>query len=79
MHTGLLTVNADGTASDNTGRTATWSNKGTEFTLLYVDPKITEVFTAQESKRGLATRKNPGTYTSNGKPGGIWWATNTSS
>jgi hypothetical protein len=79
VHLGLLTVDADGTASDNTGRTATWSNKGTAFTLVYVDPKITEVFTAQESPRGLATRRHPGTYTSNGERRGIWWATRTSS
>jgi hypothetical protein len=79
VHLGLLAVKAGGTASDNTGRTATWSNTGPVFTLVYVDPKVAEVFTARETQRGLASRKNPGTYTSNGDPDGIWWAVKTSS
>jgi hypothetical protein len=72
---GTLTVNADGTATDQRGNTAHWSNSGKTFTLNYDQNGLTETFVGKQSKKGISSKGKPGTWTSN-QPGlsGTWWA-----
>ena len=71
---GTLTVNADGTASDGKGNIAHWTSSGKTFTMVYTNGTVTETFVAVKTKKGLASKNHPGTFTSNvAGLSGTWW------
>ena len=74
---GTLTVNADGTATDQFGKVADWSNSGKTITITYKHKSDTEVLVGTQTKKGISSRKQPGTLTVDGMPAGTWYAIKT--
>lgn len=74
FHQGGLIVYADGSAIDQVRHPAKWSNRGKAFTLTFRDGSLRQVFVANQTRKGLASAKHPGTWTNNGEPGGVWYA-----
>jgi hypothetical protein len=75
---GTLTVNADGTAHDQHNNPGHWTSSGKTFTLTATSEGITEILVGTLTKRGISTKKAPGTVTINGMDAGVWYALRTS-
>ena len=69
-------VNADGSATAQ-ATSGTWSNRRRNFTLTFTFATITEVFTAKQTTKGLASKAHPGSLVINGTPAGTWYALKT--
>lgn len=74
FHEAGLVVYADGTAIDQNRQVATWSNRGKTFKLVFRDGTLRQVFIAEQTRKGLASKRHPGSWANNGQPGGVWYA-----
>ena len=71
-------VNADGSATVQSNG-GTWFNRRRNFTLTFsFNASLTEVFTAKQTTKGLASKAHPGSLVINGTPSGTWYAIKTS-
>jgi hypothetical protein len=71
---GTLTVNADGTAVSDQGDVAHWTSSGETFTMVFKGHGIKDTFVADQTKKGIGSKKQPGTWSTN--PSGLsgtWW------
>jgi hypothetical protein len=75
--TGTIQINSDGTAVDQNGFVGTWTSSAKEITITYTDHALTEVFAGKQSKKGIGTKKRPGTVAINGGAAGVWYAVKT--
>jgi hypothetical protein len=78
---GTLRINADGTAVDTqNGNVAHWKASGTggrTFTMKYHNAGISETFIGTYTKKGISTKKKPGSYSNNQGDTGTWYGIRT--
>jgi len=72
----VIHINADGTATDKAGHVASWSSVGKTITIDYSDATITEHIVGTQSKKGISSKKKPGTFTTN-VGNGVWYGIKT--
>lgn len=77
LFVGPMQVNADGTAVDQYGQVGQWTSTGKAFRMTYQNSHIIEQFDGLHSRKGISSKKNPGTIMTTTLGNGTWYAVRT--